>query len=69
MNFVKAFGLFARLMNHLQRANAEASGDDSIDDFSGVAGAHGVGFDDCKSKISHGSVINRLNAYCRIFRA
>jgi len=40
-------------MNQLQRANAEAAGDDSIDDFSRVAGAHGVGFDNCKSKISN----------------
>src|SRR5439155_25699949 len=48
MNFIKAFGLLPRLMNHLHGPNAKAAGDDSIDDLASVPRAHRVGFDDCE---------------------
>src|ERR1700674_2812311 len=39
-------------MNHLQRPNAKAARDNSIDDLARVACAHRVGLDDCESKIT-----------------
>jgi hypothetical protein len=52
MNFVKAFGLFARLVNHFHRPNPKAAADNSIDYFSGASRADRVGFDNCEGKIS-----------------
>jgi hypothetical protein len=62
MNFIEAFGLLARLMNHLHRANAKTGARDAIDYFSGVTRSHGVGFDD-----SEGSVVrHRFCSYSAI---
>jgi hypothetical protein len=48
MDFIESFGLLARLMNHLHRANAKAAANNPIDNFSGVSRADRVGFDDCE---------------------
>src|SRR2546425_3962054 len=53
MNFIKAFGLFSRLMNHLHGANPKTAGDDAINDSSRVPRADGVRLDDCERKIVH----------------
>src|SRR6266480_5539084 len=55
MDFVKACRLRAGLMNHFQRPNTKAARNNAIDNLARVARAHGVGLDDCESKITHTS--------------
>jgi hypothetical protein len=49
MNFIESFSLLARLMNHLHRANAKATANNPIDNFSCVTRAYRVGLNDCES--------------------
>ena len=51
MNFIEAFGLLRRLMDHLQRANAKPATVNAVDYFSGVTRAYSVGFYDSEGKI------------------
>src|SRR5438132_1209970 len=51
MNFIKAFGLLPRLMNHLHPSNAKAACDDAIYDLPSMARADRVRLDDCECQV------------------